>query len=336
MFHEIDEIPAVTAQLLENEAKAIKQAAASLRKLKPSFITTVGRGSSDHAASYFKYVLELTLGLPVASIGPSITSIYKKKLHLDKSVCIAISQSGESKDIVELVKSTAQQSAVSIAITNNPTSSLANACAHVIDIQAGNELSVPATKTFVTSVVAGLALIAYWKEDYALLRAIKELPESFEQAKSFDWPELREVLSNRNSLLVLGRGPSYAIAKEAALKFKETCQIHGEAYSAAEVMHGPVSIIEKNYPILAFAAEDKSEKSIISVVEGLALQGAKTFITSSKAKNAQSLRFARTSHPLTASISLIVSFYAFVNKLALERGLNPDLPRNLKKVTHTL
>ena len=189
MFHEIDEIPAVTAQLLENEAKAIKQAAASLRKLKPSFITTVGRGSSDHAASYFKYVLELTLGLPVASIGPSITSIYKKKLHLDKSVCIAISQSGESKDIVELVKSTAQQSAVSIAITNNPTSSLANACAHVIDIQAGNELSVPATKTFVT-------------EGYDDIVSIAPLASDLEKIQPFEFLDIDEPMHGDQYFIV--------------------------------------------------------------------------------------------------------------------------------------
>jgi len=195
---------------------------------------------------------------------------------------------------------------------------------------------VAATKTFVTSVVAGLSLLAHWKQDKALIAAIDELPDHLENAVAHDWPALRVALKNRDSLFVLGRGPSYAMSNEAALKFKETCQIHAESYSSAEVLHGPVSIVEPGYPVLALASRDASESSIVSVADKLAQQGALAFATSDLVKHAEPLGFTKTSHPLTDPLTLIVSFYAFIEKLARERGINPDLPRNLKKVTETV
>jgi len=336
MYREIREIPAATQRMLHGSREVIERTTAELRQTNPRFISTVARGSSDHAATYFKYAAELTLGLPVASVGPSIASIYGAELQLENSVCIGISQSGQSPDIVKMASSASKQGAIAVAITNNLGSPLAEACNHTVPIHAGEELSVAATKTFVTSAVAGIAILAHWKQDQALIDAIEHLPEIFEEAATYDWPELRETLLDRDSLFVLGRGPSYAISNEAALKFKETCQIHAESYSSAEVLHGPVSIVEPRYPILGFASRDASEHSIVSVIDGLTQNGAAAFITSDKAKDARGLRFAKTMHPLTDPLSLIVSFYAFIERLAVERGINPDTPRNLKKVTETV
>ncbi len=336
MYREIREIPDATRRLLNEGRDAIETAADDLRRASPHFISTVARGSSDHAATYFKYASELTLGIPVASIGPSIASIYGAELQLEHSACIGISQSGQSPDIVKMTQSATKQGALTVAITNEPTSPLAQACKHTIPIHAGTERSVAATKTFVTSVVAGLALLAHWKQDKALIAAIDALPEHLENAVAHDWPALRHALKGRDSLFVLGRGPSYAMSNEAALKFKETCQIHAESYSSAEVLHGPVSIVEPGYPVLALASRDASESSIVSVADKLAQQAALTFITSDRAKHAEPLGFAKTAHPLTDPLTLIVSFYAFIEKLARERGINPDLPRNLKKVTETV
>lgn len=336
MYREIREIPDATKLLLTDGRAAIEVAADDLRRAAPLFISTVARGSSDHAATYFKYACELTLGLPVASIGPSIASIYDADLQLGHSACIGVSQSGQSPDIVKMTRSASEQGALTVAITNAPASPLAVACKHTIPIHAGVEQSVAATKTFVTSAVAGLALLAHWKQDKHLIAAIDRLPQCLEKAVAHDWPELRRALGDRGSLYVLGRGPSYAMSNEAALKFKETCQIHAESYSSAEVLHGPVSIVEPGYPVLAFASRDASESSIVSVADSLAKQGAIAFISSDRAKNAARLGFAKTSHPLTDPLALIVSFYAFIERLAVERGINPDLPRNLEKVTETV
>lgn len=336
MYREIREIPDVTRRLLSEGREAIEIAADDLRRTAPHFISTVARGSSDHAATYFKYASELILGLPVASIGPSIASIYGAELQLGHSACIGISQSGQSPDIVKMTQSAAKQGALTVAITNEPASPLAEVCKHTIPIHAGTERSVASTKTFVTSAVAGLSLLAHWKQDKSLIAAIDNLPEHLENAMTYDWPTLRNSLAKRGSLYVLGRGPSYAMSNEAALKFKETCQIHAESYSSAEVLHGPVSLVEPGYPVLAIASRDASEDSIVSVADKLAQQGAITFISSDRAQHAERLDFAKTSHPLTDPLALIVSFYAFIERLAVERGINPDLPRNLKKVTETV
>ena len=336
MRKEILEIPEAAESLLTDGLASIQAAAKDLRSFDPRFIITVARGSSDHASTLVKYACELSLGLPVASIGPSVASIFAAPLKLANSASIIISQSGKSPDIVKLAQAATEQGSLSIAITNETSSPLATACRHTIHIKAGLEASVAATKTFVTSALAGLAILAYWKHDDTLIAAIKTLPEHLAQAVRYDWPELRSVLKHRDSLYVLGRGPSLAISNEAALKFKETCQLHAESYSSAEVLHGPVSIVEPDYPVLAMVSQDAAEDSINAVADQLASQGALVFATSEKVKQANSLQVVRTDHALTDPLALVVSFYAFVEKLALQRGGNPDNPRNLKKVTETV
>jgi glucosamine--fructose-6-phosphate aminotransferase (isomerizing) len=336
MRKEIHEIPQAVYSMLADGRASIQSIAKNLRSIDPKFVATVARGSSDHAATYVKYACELTLGLPVASIGPSVASIFSAPLKLADSASIIVSQSGKSPDIVKMAQAATDQGSLSIAITNETSSPLAAACNHTIHINAGLEASVAATKTFVTSALAGLAIVAYWKQDDALIAALDTLPGHLEQAVQYDWPELRSALENRDSLYVLGRGPSLAIANEAALKFKETCQLHAESYSSAEVLHGPVSIVEPNYPVLAMVSQDAAEDSINAVADQLARQGASVFATSDKVNHANSLPVARTDHPLTDPLALVVSFYAFVEKLALQRGGNPDQPPNLNKITETV
>ena len=206
---------------------------------------------------------------------------------------------------------------------------------NVVAIAAGAE-AVAATKTFVASIVAGLGILGNWLDDKALLAALESLPELLEQAVHVDWSPLLGALDEHNSLYVLGRGPALAIASEAALKFKETCGMHAEAYSAAEVLHGPARIVERHFPVLALAARDAAEASVAEVAERLAGQGARTFITSVNAQKAERLPFAASGHTLTDALALIVTFYAFVESLSRRRGFNPDQPPHLKKVTETI
>jgi len=236
MYREIREIPDVTRRLLSDGVEPIIAAAAQLRDLNPSVLMTVARGSSDHAATYFKYACEIQMGIPVASIGPSVASIYKAKLNLKNAACLSVSQSGQSPDIVEMVDSARKQGALSIAITNQPNSPLSGASDFTIPINARQEKSVAATKTFVASVVTELALLAHWSDDKELIAAINSLPDVFEKAVECDWPQLSDVLLDAQMLFVLGRGLSSAVAGEAALKFKETCRIHAESYSTEPVI----------------------------------------------------------------------------------------------------
>ncbi len=336
MRREILEIPDAVENLLTNNQAEISDAASALRELSPAFMVSVARGSSDHAATYFKYASELMAGVPVASVGPSVASVFGRSLQLQGSACLGVSQSGKSPDIVQMVKMARMNGALTFALTNHSDSDLACESAHTLNLHAGAELSVAATKTFVTSVVSAIWLLAEWQRDDALLAAIRKLPAQLGAAAQLDWSALEAGIGKQSSVFCLGRGPTFAISNEAALKFKETCQIHAESYSSAEVLHGPVSIVERGFPILALTSADAAEKLLVEVSDAVAAKGASVFVTSNKGAMASCLPTVRTGHALTDPISLIVSFYAFVEKFARSRGINPDEPRHLKKVTETV
>ncbi|WP_299685892.1 SIS domain-containing protein [uncultured Tateyamaria sp.] len=336
MRREVLEIPTAVERLLDAGGDDIRRAADAIRDRAPGFMVSVARGSSDHVATYLKYASELLLGTPIASVGPSIASIYNRKLNLAGSVCLSVSQSGKSPDIVEMARMARASGALSIAVTNHPDSDLAQVSDHTLNLHAGPELSVAATKTFVNSAVAGIWLLAECKQDAELLRAVHDLPGALAQAVQTDWDAARAALGTRNSIFCLGRGPAYAISNEAALKFKETCQIHAESYSSAEVLHGPVSIVDGGFPVIALASNDAAEQALADVADTLADKGAQVFATSDKVQRATPLPTVRTGHALTDPIALIARFYAMVERTAASRGINPDAPRHLKKVTETV
>ncbi len=335
MKREILEIPEAVERLLSVGNASVLKTAAEIRERDPRFLLSVARGSSDHAASFLKYASELLLGLPMASVGPSIKSIYGVDIAGEGALCISVSQSGQSPDIVSLTDSFRSTGAFTVAVTNDTNSPLAAATNATLNIHAGPELSVAATKTFVTSMVAGLWLLAEMKQDSDLLKAVHSLPEHLAAATQCDWSAVVEAVDGR-SLFALGRGPSWAVSNEAALKFKETCQIHAESYSSAEVLHGPVSIVGSGFPVIAFAAGDAAEDSVAEVADALVAKGANVFATTEKVKNAVTLPHVRTDHWITDPIAAIVSFYGMVEQVAAARGINPDAPRHLNKVTETV
>lgn len=335
MGAEIAEIPDAVDRLLAGGGPAMRRAADALRDRDPTFLITVARGSSDHAATYFKYVCELVSGVPVASVGPSVASVYDRHLRLAGNACLAISQSGKSPDIVRMADMARGAGALSLALTNHPESDLARVSDHTLCLHAGPEHSVAATKTFVTSVVSALWLMAEWMRDDALTGAIHALPGLLDEAIAQDWDVLKASLLTEESLFCLGRGPAYAMSNETALKFKETCQIHAESYSSAEVLHGPVSIIDRGFPVLGLSSADAAEPILLEVADDLAQKGAQVFVTSDAARFATPLPAVRTPHPLTDAITLIGSVYAMVNAVAVARGVDPDAPRHLRKVTET-
>ncbi|MEX0283515.1 MAG: SIS domain-containing protein [Paracoccaceae bacterium] len=335
MRQEILEIPEAVERLLSQGAANIHEASRLIKEADPRFLITVARGSSDHACLYIKYASELLLNLPVASVGPSVSSIYGADLRANGALSLSVSQSGQSPDIVGMTRSLKASGGTTVAITNNTASRLAEVTDAALPLHAGPELSVAATKTFVTSLVAGLWLLAEVKGDAELGDALRSLPGHLEQAAQCDWSTAAEAITGR-SLFTLGRGPSYAISNEAALKIKETCQIHAESYSAAEVLHGPVSIVEEGFPTIVFAAKDAAEQTTAEAADMLADKGATVFAATDKVSRAQSLPVVRTDHWLTDPIATITSFYSMVEAVAAARGIDPDAPRHLKKVTETV
>lgn len=335
MRREILEIPDAVERLLAEGGSAVAAAAERARAFDPRFLLSVARGSSDHACTYLKYVSELILRRPMASVGPSVSSIYGVDLDAPDALCISVSQSGQSPDIVAMTESLRKNGSFTVAITNDDTSRLAAASEITLPIHAGPELSVAATKTFVTSLVAGLWLIAETKREHDLVAAIHALPEHLAAATRCDWSEAADAIDG-SSLFTLGRGPAWAISNEAALKFKETCLIHAESYSSAEVLHGPVSIVGQSFPVIAFAAGDAAEDSVAQTSDKLAEKGARVFTLAQGSKRATVLPHVRTGHGLTDPVAAIVSFYGMVEAVAVRRGINPDAPRHLNKVTETV
>ncbi|MEF3045871.1 SIS domain-containing protein [Pseudotabrizicola sp. L79] len=335
MAREIAEIPLAATRFLTESREAVQTAAEAFRAADPDLVITVARGSSDHAASYLKYAIELLAGVPVASVGPSVASIYGRPLRLRQAACIGISQSGQSPDIVAMMRAAMQAGGLGLAITNHANSPIAQASTYCLPLLAGTEQSVAATKTFVISILAGLALLAEWQEDIALQQAVTQAPRAFAAALELDWSPLTQRLENASSAFVLGRGPAFAIACEAALKFKETCGLHAEAYSAAEVLHGPAALVEAQFPVLAFAIEDAALPHVVATAQRLVAQGADVFLTGANAARAVTLPVVTGVHPLLAPLVLAVGFYGFVETLSRQRGYDPDLPRHLRKVTET-
>ena len=336
MAREIAEAPDAVGRLLDRERRQLQEIGRTLRSLDPPVVVTCARGSSDHAAGFFKYGLEILLGTPVASVGPSVASIYDAPLRLEGSVLLSISQSGQSPDIVALQAAARRAGAFTLAVVNQENSPLAREADVVVPLHAGPEMSVAATKSFITSTVAVAAIIASWCEDPDLLAALDSLPERLHAACAQDWRSAITSLASAESLFVLGRGPSYPVAQETALKFKETMSLHAEAFSAAEVMHGPLSLVRSGFRVFAFNPPDASQDEVCAVVERLRAAGAEVFVAGGARAAEGCLPMTTTGHMLTDPVSACISSYRLIEELARRRGFDPDNPSNLKKVTETL
>lgn len=335
MSREIAEAPAAAARLLERSGPALREAGTLLKRLDPAVVVTVARGSSDHAATFFKYATEIVAGVPVASLGPSLASVYGAPLKLKGAAALAVSQSGRSPDIVALAAAVRGAGAETIALVNAAGSPLGQAATREIGLEAGPERSVAATKSFVCSAVAALALLAHWTGDEGLLRALDALPEQLDRALDADWSPALEPCLRANSLYTVGRGPAFAVALEAALKFKETSILHAECFSGAELIHGPVSLVEAGFPAFAFLPDDAGRPGMRDLCRRLADAGAALFSIGEGAAGTR-LPHAATGHPLTEPVSMSLSFYRFAEELSRARGHDPDNPRGLKKVTETV
>lgn len=326
----------VAAQYRHNR-QAVMDAAAQIRAFGPRAVVTLARGSSDHAATYAKYLVETRLSLLTSSAAPSVSSVYKRAPQLEGTLFIAISQSGKSPDLLAGVEQARASGALTLAFVNVEDSPLAELADIVIPLCAGQERSVAATKSYIATLAAIVDLVAELSGDDDLKLARERLSQQLASAWANDWSAAgADLLRSANNLFVIGRGLGFGVALEAALKFKETCGLHAEGYSAAEVKHGPMAIVHKDFPVLAFAQQDETRETLDALVDEFRQRGARVLYAAEGADGPWTLPVVAGAHPATAPILAIQSFYRMANSLALIRGYNPDTPQYLNKVTETL
>lgn len=336
MLAEANESPAAVARLFSSEAEVISEVGTWLRDQPPALVTMAARGSSDHAATFFKYLMELSTGIPVASIGPSVASVYRRPLRLASAVHFTVSQSGASPDIVALQAAAKAGGARTVAIVNVADSPVAREADITIVLGAGPEKSVAATKSFITSAAALAAIVGAATQNVGFSRALDSLPEALAKTAQIDLSEPQQVLAAARSLYTCGRGTALGIAMETALKCKETAGLHAEAFSMAEIMHGPLRLVERGFPVIGYVQEDSAFDNSREAMGKLADLGARTITFSSKPAPGVSVMVPSTGNGLLDPLVALLPAYRLVEAVTIEKGLNPDQPANLLKVTETM
>ena len=327
MEQEAKQAPSVIeGQLAANKEQAEK-IGAKLREIDPKMVMIIGRGSSDHAGVFGKYLIEIEAGVPTFAAAPSVSSVYGKQLKLAQALVIVISQSGRSPDIIAQAEMAKKAGAYCVALVNDETSPLKDIVDEVLPLKAGAEISVAATKSYLATLSALLQLTAYWTENQELIAALTTLPSALQTIIDSEPQLTSQSIDGVKNMVVLGRGLGYAITKEMALKLKEVSSIHAEAFSSAEFLHGPVTLVEQGLAILNCAVNDESAKSHQEQIDEMAQRGA-DLVHIRQTDNAV--------HPRLAPLVVLQRFYLDVAEVAVSRGFNPDEPKGLKKVTRTL
>jgi glucosamine--fructose-6-phosphate aminotransferase (isomerizing) len=340
---------AVRAQL-ECDAAAIANIAAEVRRLRPHAVITCARGSSDHAATFAKYLIETRAGVLTASAAPSVSSVYGVPQDIRGCLFIALSQSGRSPDLLAAVAAAKAAGATILALCNSPDAPLVAAADLVIELRAGVETSVAATKSFLATLAALVRLVAAWTQNAALASAVEALPGLMDSSWALDWSAALPPLESAAHLYVVGRGLGLGAAQEIALKFKETCGLHAEAFSSAELRHGPYALLGPGFPALLLAQRDATRAGVEALGLELARRGVPLLIAGTKITGAQDAGAEPAgaqpggaimlptidAMPEIAPILLVQSAYRFIATLALRRGFDPDRPAHLRKVTETM
>jgi glutamine---fructose-6-phosphate transaminase (isomerizing) len=332
---ELHEAAAAVGRQTQMLARPLAELTARLKQRQPDVVVTCARGSSAHAATFAKHLIERHLGIPAAAAAPNIASVYRRSMALRRQLFLTISQSGRSDDLIEMARMARVAGAITAALVNDTHSPLAEAAEIVLPLGAGPEFGVAATKSFVASLAALLRMIAIWKGDAAMTLAAARLPDRLLAAAQLDWNKAVAPLAAATNLIAIGRGPTLAIAREAALKLKETCALHAESFSAAEFRHGPIALVCPGFPILAFSTADESAAGLADLLDDLRRKGARVLVAESGERQEDRLPSNPSEHPDADAICLIQSFYAFLPKLAAHRGSDIDRPQHLQKVTRT-
>ena len=334
MFREAAEAPSAVARQLAIDRARVEALGKRVRDFAPRAVVTCARGSSDHAATYAKYLFETRLGVLTASAAPSVASVYGSRQDLSDCLFVAISQSGRSPDLLATARAAREAGALVVALVNVEESPLADLADETLPLRAGPETAVAATKSYIASLAGVARLVAEWSEDEELRAALAALPALLANAWELDWSGARKMLVDANHLFVIARGVGLGVAQEAALKLKETCGLHAEAYSGAEVRHGPQALLGSAFPALVFAQDDATRPGLEALAGDLVARGVEVACAGSRVAGSLELP-TRPAHPLLAPIALVQSFYRLANAVAVARGRDPDDPPHLDKVTET-
>jgi len=335
MLREAGEAPARVADLFDRNAAAFADLARRIVASPPRLIMTCARGSSDHAATYLHYLSQIHLGVPAMSLPPSIASVYRSGMDLKDVLFIVVSQSGRSPDLVAGADWAMRQGAYVVALANDDSSPVAAAAHAVLPLWAGLEQSVAATKSFLTSMAAAARLVGDALGDGDFSRAVATLPETLDEALDLDWGAAAPALVDGPNAYVVGRGPGLAAASEMALKLKETSAMHAEAFSTAEVMHGPLGLLREKMPVLVVGQNDETLAGVRELAFSIEARGAAVFRAFEGTTGPGGLPVVAGVHAALAPIAAVQSFYPLASMLSLARGLDPDRPAHLKKVTET-
>ena len=335
MFVEAGEAPARVAAQLQRNASAVARLGAKLRTMAPRAVVTAARGSSDNAATFARYLIETRARTLTSSQPPSVASVYTARPRLDDTVFLALSQSGKSPDLLAAVSAAKAAGAYTVALVNAEDSPLAALAHEVIPLCAGVEKSVAATKSYLAAESAILQLVGAWTEDTELNNALVALPDLLEKAWMLDWNAAVAKLVPARDLYVIGRGLGFGLAQEAALKFKETCGLHAEAFSAAEVQHGPMALIGPGFPAFIFAQTDETRAGVKALAKQCMAAGAEVLLAGLKEAGACNLP-TLDADPALEPILMAQSFYRLAASLSCARGYDADRPPLLNKITETL
>lgn len=326
MEAEASESSQLIARQLERNATQVTTLGETLRAQPPAGVMIVGRGSSDHAGVYGKYLIEIELGVPVYPAAPSVASVYGRKLQLENFLVIAISQSGRSPDILAQAEMAKDAGARVIALVNDEGSPLKDIADYFIPLHAGEEKSVAATKSYLCTLSALAHITAEWANSDVLRQGLTALPEALDETERSASQLTVKDFEGVANLVVLGRGLGFAVSKEVALKLKEVCSIHAEAFSSAEFLHGPVTLVEQSLTIIDLHIDDESAQAHNEQILEVTSRGARV------------IPLKQTSapiHPRLAPLSSLLRFYIDIANVAVGLGFSPDEPKGLKKVTKT-
>ncbi|GFD66952.1 glucosamine-6-phosphate deaminase NagB-II [Alteromonas sp. KUL106] len=327
MAAEAAEPPQVLKRQLESNTHIYRKLSAEIEKHDPEFVYIIGRGTSDHAGVFGKYLIETEMGLPVASAAPSVNSVFGKSLRLNRALVFIISQSGRSPDILAQAKMAKEKGALCVALVNDESSPVKDIVDVFVPLCAGPEIAVAATKSYLATLYALLSIVAACTKRRDIHEALLALPAQLASVITTPSVLTAEHLAPLERCVVLGRAFGYAISREIALKMKEVCGIQAEAFSSAEFLHGPISLLNRNIAIIDAHIPDASSRVHKAQIEEVARRGAQIFPL---------FEVPSDIHPLTSALVVMQRFYLDIEKAAREMGMDPDSPVGLKKVTETL
>jgi glucosamine--fructose-6-phosphate aminotransferase (isomerizing) len=337
---EMREQPAVVQRLLLGQRAVFAEVARTARARQVAWLVIAARGSSDNAARYAQHVFARLCGLPVALASPSLSTLYDAPLRFEQALVVGISQSGQSPDVRTVLERARGQGRPTVAITNAPGSPLALVADATVDLGAGAERSVAATKTYTASLAALAALAVELADDETSREQLASVPEAMQQQLEQGIGDGARVLEGADRCAVVGRGPNYATAFEAALKIKELTAVAAEPYSPADLMHGPVAVLGPGSPLLAVAVEGPALESVMDAVAEASSRGARCLLLSDCADarcgaGDALVRLARVPEWLSPLVAVLPA-QSLATELAGARGVDVDVPFGLRKVTRTV